>query len=155
MEMTAEMARKLFRYEDGKLFWRIKPANHIDAGDEAGSSRPNGDRRRFFVAYRGRPHPRARLIWMIHHGEIPEGLVIDHIDNDSANDLIDNLQAITQRENRSKDQLPNGLPTGVGRQGSKFCAEARIDGKKRHLGTFETPEEASAAYQQAILIQVS
>ena len=33
-KLTAEQAREVFRYEDGKLFWRIKPANWIDPGDE-------------------------------------------------------------------------------------------------------------------------
>lgn len=41
------------------------------------------------------------------------------------------------------------LPKGVTRKGSRFQAQIRVNKKKRTLGTFGTPEEASAAYQEA------
>lgn len=40
-----------------------------------------------------------RLVYEAYKGEIPKGLVIDHIDGDTTNNHIDNLQAITQVEN--------------------------------------------------------
>lgn len=38
------------------------------------------------------------------------------------------------------------LPVGVNRSGSKFVACCIINGKRTHLGTFDTPEEAGNAY---------
>ena len=146
--MTPEQAQELFRYEDGKLYWRIKPANHVDAGDEAGGPY----RGRMAVGYRGRVYARARLVWMIHHGEIPARKVVDHINNNPIDDRIENLQAISQRLNASKDVKPRDLPTGVRRKGNRFTVYARIDGKYRYISSHATAEEASAAYQRAITL---
>lgn len=41
------------------------------------------------------------------------------------------------------------LPTGVQRRQQRFRAQIEFDGRCRSLGTFDTPEEASAAYQAA------
>ena len=156
MEMTAALAREIFRYEDGKLFWRIKPADQINIGDEAGTNKWHGNKGRYRVGYRGKVHPRARVIWMIHHGDVPKGLFVDHINNDCTDDRIENLQAITPRQNVVKEvKKVNGLPTGVFRDRNQFRAQAYINGTRRNLGNYKTPEEAAAAYQRAISLRVS
>lgn len=43
-----------------------------------------------------------RLVWETFNGEIPEGKEIDHIDNDTRNNHIDNLQLVTRRQNLIK-----------------------------------------------------
>ena len=43
-----------------------------------------------------------RFIWQAFNGEIPDGLTIDHIDNNPANNRLDNLQLLTNTENPSK-----------------------------------------------------
>lgn len=43
-----------------------------------------------------------RLVYETFIGPIPEGLVIDHIDNDFTNNRVWNLQAITKAENTQK-----------------------------------------------------
>ena len=153
--MNAKQAREVFRYEDGKVYWRIKPANWIDPGDEAGGPLNGPGRRyrgRWFVHYKGKSTARNRLVWMLHHGEIPDGLVIDHINNDCTDDRIEDLQAVTPRLNRVKEIKPRDLPTGVQRHRNRFVANAYINGKRKYLGIYATPEEASAAYQQAICV---
>ena len=42
-----------------------------------------------------------RLIWKYHYGVEPKG-VIDHINNDSTDNRIENLQDITQKQNLNK-----------------------------------------------------
>jgi hypothetical protein len=43
-----------------------------------------------------------RLVWETFKGEIPEGKEIDHIDGDTTNNSIDNLQLLTPRNNKTK-----------------------------------------------------
>ena len=45
----------------------------------------------------------SRYLWIMHHKEIPpDGYVVDHIDNDPTNDVIENLQLLTSKENDDK-----------------------------------------------------
>ena len=46
--------------------------------------------------------PLSRLVYVWHKGDIPDGYVVDHIDNDSFNNNIDNLQILTVEENLAK-----------------------------------------------------
>lgn len=45
------------------------------------------------------PHSLHRQVWIYHHGKIPKGLVIDHIDRDKDNNQINNLRAVSLSEN--------------------------------------------------------
>lgn len=43
-----------------------------------------------------------RLVWETFKGEIPDGYEIDHIDGDTSNNSLSNLQLLTRRENTRK-----------------------------------------------------
>lgn len=43
-----------------------------------------------------------RVVWMLFNGEIPDGYVINHIDNNSLNNKIENLELISQKGNCQK-----------------------------------------------------
>ena len=43
-----------------------------------------------------------RVVWEVFNREIPEGFVINHIDNDGNNNNLKNLELVTQAENLSK-----------------------------------------------------
>lgn len=80
---------------------------------------------------------------------IPCGMVqiVDHINGNKLDNRIENLQLITNRENlsRSKNRI---LPTGVyKRSNNRYLACITINSKKINLGTYNTPEEASNAYE--------
>ena len=81
--------------------------------------------------------------------------VIDHIDNDKQNNHISNLQITTQRENAMKyykdlRDLPMGVFYYKGKNVLKYRSYIVHNKKQRYLGRFNTPEEASAAYQEAL-----
>jgi len=76
--------------------------------------------------------------------------VVDHLDSDRSNNVVWNLDVVTQRENirRGVRKRKTGLPIGVTlRPDGKFLAFIRDDnGKQFYLGFFETPEDAESAY---------
>lgn len=48
-----------------------------------------------------------RVVYVWHHGDIPQGMVVDHIDNDKTNNHKDNLQLLTPYENVWKERPHN------------------------------------------------
>jgi hypothetical protein len=79
--------------------------------------------------------------------------VVDHIDSNPLNNNINNLRVITQRENCSKEKtIKSGLPVGVSfdKSRNKFRSCLWIGNTPIVLGRFNTPEEASQAYQQKL-----
>jgi len=86
---------------------------------------------------------------------IPNGhsIIVDHINNISTDNRLENLQLITNRENLSKDKK-NGTSkyTGVSwfKRGKKWHSSININNKKVHLGYFIDDLEASNQYQLAL-----
>ena len=136
----------LFEYADGKLFWRIN-RGCVHAGDEAGALAPNG---RLYVQAYGKKHLVHRVIWFLHHNEVPEFL--DHIDGNPLNNKIENLRQATKAQNAMNRKVRADSLTGVKgimKKGKKFGASIYLNNKPVYLGTFETAELAKAAYAQA------
>lgn len=46
-----------------------------------------------------------RVVWEDHHGPIPTGSHIHHIDGDRANNTIENLECITPKEHRQRHKM--------------------------------------------------
>lgn len=129
----------LYDPETGKL-WR-----------EAGCAHGSGYRT---VLFRGRRHLEHRVAWFLHYGEWPNQQ-IDHINGNPSDNRIVNLRLATPSENsRNRGKPPHNTTgfKGVSRQRGRYQALIRIDdGKNKFLGSFTTPEEASAAYNRAAL----
>jgi len=83
----------------------------------------------------------------------PPGLVVDHWDGDRLNNHKSNLRACTVQQNnmnagmskRNKSGYRGVSPTG----NNRWRATISLDGRKLHLGCFERPDVASAAYEEA------
>lgn len=83
---------------------------------------------------------------------LTSGMQVDHINGNGLDNRRSNLRICTRSENaRNRGMYRNnkqGLK-GVKKNGSGFSAEVMADRKLHYLGTFQTPQEAHAAYCSA------
>ena len=152
-ELTQNLVRKLFDYRDGELYWDVARQGR-KLGVPAGGISLDGYR---VIRINGKLYRSHRLIFLYHHGYLPEFL--DHIDGVRLNNNITNLREATKQENSMNMKKPksyNGKPTssefkGVywHKQAEKWQAQIRIDGKLKNLGLFDSEIEASEAYDKA------
>lgn len=150
---TPEVLRFALDYDPttGALIW-TESRGRVSKGTEAGSIQDKGGKKYLSVQIDGRRISAHRVAWAHFHGAWPLG-EIDHIDGDGRNNRIANLRQVTSAENKqnlrsAKSHSTTGL-LGAYRWRTKFKAQIVIDGKCKHVGTFETKEEAHAAYVQA------
>jgi hypothetical protein len=92
-----------------------------------------------------------RLIWKLVTGTEP--FVVDHRNTDGLDNSWKNLREATRAQNRVNTigirNKASGLPRGVWRSGQLFRAQIMVGGEKHWLGSFETSDGASEAYQAA------
>lgn len=84
-----------FYYDGVNLRWASK-RRRIKVGDVAGYLRPDGYR---IVRLNGVNILVHRIVWQIHNGYIDSSIFIDHINHDRDDNRIENLRAVTKREN--------------------------------------------------------
>lgn len=76
MIITQKEIQKIFDYQDGKLYWKIRPHHsHIKIGNHAGYEHQSGYRR---IKINNILYLEHRLIYLYHYGYIPK--MLDHID---------------------------------------------------------------------------
>ena len=148
--------------ETGLFFWKKRPESHFRnshcmnkwnsryAGKQAGTiftPARFSDYKRVKIVVKNRPIMAHQIAWTFVHGDIPFGLFVDHIDGDATNNAIANLRLVTHSENhrnrRIQSNNSSGTP-GVRMHRGKWCARVKINGKEKHLGSFQTKEEAIA-----------
>lgn len=142
----------------GVLRWRERPASHFGRSQDALmwnrkfagrlAGHVNEARGYVFVSFDHRPYRAHRLIWkMVTGNEPPE---IDHRNLDGTDNRWANLRLASHSENMqnspARDRLHAHLPKGVYRNKERFMARVVCAGAYHHFGTFDTIEEAHAAY---------
>lgn len=116
MKLTQERAKELFRYrEDGVLIWASSNSNRASVGNIAGSMFPSGY---VSVQVDGKRHYIHRLVWLFHHGYLPEHQ-LDHIDRNKSNNRIENLREVSQSCNNRNQGNPSSNTSGV--KGVSWC----------------------------------
>ena len=86
-----------------------------------------------------------RVVWALHHAD-PGELEVDHIDGNPSNNRLDNLQAIPHQKNQTRMDRGRGYHRA---RSGKWTAQIQVAGERKHIGTFDTEEEARAAYLSA------
>ncbi len=88
----------------------------------------------------------------LNHSPCGLKLVVDHIDNNSLNNKVENLQLISHRKNISKEKKGKSKYTGVSwyKRDKKWKSNINIKGKNKYLGLFENEYDAHLAYQKAL-----
>lgn len=107
-----------------------------------------------YVSVEGRPYLAHRIAWAHYYGRWPDG-VVDHIDHNKANNSIANLRDVSHRENCQnivrppKHNTTGLLGVSLTQNGQRFRAYLKVLGRQVSLGTYDTAEEAHAAYLRA------
>ena len=95
-----------------------------------------------------------RIVYFMSTGINPENFVIDHKDYDGLNNKIENLRLCSMRQNNFHRRISSLNTSGFkgvhfAKKMNKWQASIRINGMKKLIGFFNTPEEASEEYMKA------
>jgi len=151
-DITAEYLRSILNYnpETGIFTWIVDRGRCYKAGSVAGNTDFYGYIRITIDGKKYKAHRLAELYmngaWPPHH--------IDHINRNKSDNRFLNLRHASQSENaaNSKVRVNNiaGLK-GVSfiEKRNKYRSRIVKNGKEKHLGLFNSPQEAHAAYIKA------
>jgi len=155
MTLTQERLKEVLHYcpDLGLFWWKVrsissshdKTFNKHFAGKIAGKLATNGYVR---ISVDGRDHAAHRLAWLYMTGVTPAD-DIDHRNGRKLDNAFENLREATRSQNLANRSQRNATGfKGVTRLASgRFTAEIRKNRVKDYLGSFDTAEEAHAAYE--------
>lgn len=143
--MNQAEVRRIFRYEDGKLFWNIKPSWGVNEGDEITTQDKDGY---IVVKYKGKSYKCHRIIFLYHHGYMPENR-IDHINHRILDNKIENLREVSHqcnlRNSKQRKDNKSGIK-GVGwhKDSNRWQSSVVVNRKTIYLGVYSCFVEAVA-----------
>ncbi len=144
----AELSAAL-RYDPktGIFRWRVDRGQRARAGGIAGCLDGNGY---WMIGIAGKKYHAHRIAWVLMHGHWPTDHV-DHINTIRSDNRLINLREATHGENMRNSGVHKDNTSGfkgvsfrqdTGRWQAYICTNS----KQKHLGFFDTPEEAYGAY---------
>jgi hypothetical protein len=143
--ITAEVARQNLKYdpETGE-FVRLRYGSRAGSIDRYGYL-TIGVARRYYFAH--------RLAWLMVYGDWPSD-EIDHINGDPLDNRIANLRLATRSQNLANTKASSRNTSGFkgvafSKKAGRWQAYICKDQKQKHLGYFDSPEAAHAAYLSA------
>jgi hypothetical protein len=149
IETLLTEARRLYAYDEAVkgLIWREHknpkrpwpPLGTVAGGDDG-----HGYRMCLVLGHKFKVH---QVVWMIAYGEFPPK-ALDHINGDRMDNRLGNLRLAEDHQNAQNMKTAKRSHAGVkkSKRSRKFQAVVQHLGKKVYFGSFETPEEAHAAY---------
>ena len=158
--LTQEEAHRLFEYKDGELYWKERPRSDFQSDlawkqwnpKHAGKRAGCWSGHHVTVGINRSHHSLARIIFLIHHGFLPE--IVDHADCNPMNNDIKNLRAATKADNqRNVGMYAHNTSGAKGVVWSKACnkwiARIKVMGQTKHLGVFVSKADAAEFVQLA------
>lgn len=152
-ELSASILKSIIAYNplDGVFHWVKCPNRKIPAGSVAGKLDARGYVQ---IKIMGRSFSAHQLAWLYETGDWPRE-EIDHKDGLPSNNIFSNLRlggnGINQQNIRLAPTHGSSGFLGVTKRKdcNKFRASISINGRSRNVGSFDSAEEAHAAYLQA------
>lgn len=149
---------EIFTYDNGKLYWKKKISSKCVIGKEAGYF--NAKHNRHYVTCYKKHLGRSRVVYAMFHGFSTKD--IDHINRISSDDRIENLRAVTTRENgintglviNNKRNLPACVYFDPTNKKNHYYVRARVNGTKKVIGWATTPELAESLYKSYFNISI-
>ncbi len=148
---TQSRLKELFRYcrKSGKLI-RIKRQGRGLVGQTVEGSLHHTGYLQFKVDDKTIRYHRA--VFLFHKGYLPK--LVDHKDQDKTNNRIGNLRDATRSQNAHNSKMFKNNTSGFKgvfyeKDDKLWSARIQINGVRKRLGYFKTPEQASRAYQKA------
>lgn len=145
-----ELLKTVLRYEPdtGLFYWKVDQNSRAMAGSVAGSVRKATGYVKI-VAFK-KYYAAHRLAWAFVYGYWPS--ILDHKDRNRSNNAIANLRECTASQNAANRDFSSMNTSGyrgvVEKSPSRWQAQACVAGTNFYLGIFDTPEEASARYEE-------
>ena len=138
-----ETLREYFSYDpETGIVTRLKKTNYNQCvGEVVGSQDPRGY---IYAAYRGQRILLHRLAWKLMTGQDPVE-DIDHKNQAKNDNRWCNLREADKSQNHANITRSSRYLPGVQRNGQKWIAKGGGH-NTRHLGTFDTEQEAHDAY---------
>ena len=152
MTLTQDRLKQVLDYspETGLFCWRVNRSRLAKAGTVAGTPDKDGY---VHICIDQKLYKAHRLAWFYVHGEWPADQ-IDHINLVKNDNRIANLRECDKSQNMANTKARGALGVkGVyfDKRRKNYCAQIIKDGAHKHLGSFNSIEQASAAYQVAAM----
>lgn len=153
-ELTVERLKEVLKYEAATgLFWWIERKQGRTTNKPAGCV--NKIHGYALIGIDGKLYKAHRLAWFYINGKWPDHM-IDHINGIKHDNRIENLRDVTrdingQNQHKATKQNKSTGLLGVyyDAQRKKYSAQITVNGSTKHLGRFNTPQEAHQVYLEA------
>lgn len=145
-----DLLKEFFNYDpETGVFTRAKDRRKWKAGSVVGTPSQDGY---INIGFGYKIYRAHRIAWRYMTGDDPK-TGIDHINGNRSDNRFCNLRLATQSENLCNQPKRKAIKSGMkgvyGGKNGKFYSKIMLRGKSTHLGTFDTKEEAQAAYNAA------
>ena len=139
----------LYNKNTGIFYWNVN-RQKIQKGSIAGGLSGEG-----YIQIRvlGKKMGAHRMAWLLHYGTLPKNQ-LDHINEIKTDNRIENLREATHSQNMRNYthnvKNTSGYKNVVwSKKSSKWQVGLRVNGKKKHIGLFNSINEAVEAAQSA------